>query len=229
MNLIDKFHNWRRKLRWNKQYKSGKWDGLKSDIETIRYQTIIDYISQFGITNPSILDLGCGEGILCERLKNSDYSRFLGMDFSSVSTEKASKKSFKNAEFICTDIHQFLPTQKYDVIVFNEVFYYIHAAEKEKVLQTIMESLQPDGIIICSMFRNHKSDWIFFDSALTTLAFETVKSAEENKFWQIGVYKKSSLFFNPKIRPSLLLSLGLFSNGFVDLNMGVLGVTSVMF
>jgi hypothetical protein len=44
MNILDKFHNWRRKRRWNKQYRQGQWDNLKSEKEAKRYYQIIDYI-----------------------------------------------------------------------------------------------------------------------------------------------------------------------------------------
>jgi len=43
MNIIDKFHNWRRKQRWNKQYKKGRWDNLRKPIEADRYKTIINH------------------------------------------------------------------------------------------------------------------------------------------------------------------------------------------
>ena len=77
MNIIDKFHNWRRKQRWNKQYKKGIWDNLNSETEGIRYKSIIDLMETYGIKSPSVLDLGCGEGILCKRLENENYDCFL--------------------------------------------------------------------------------------------------------------------------------------------------------
>ena len=190
MNIIDKFHNWRRKQRWNKQYKSGRWENLKGEIEAVRYQTIIDYISEFGAANPSILDLGCGEGILCERMKSVGYSRFLGMDFSSVSIKNASLLNLKNAEFVCADIHTFTPYKTYDVIVFNEVFYYIHDSEKEHVLNKMMEHLSETGIIITSIYREGKGCWKYFDNKLKQLRFTTITTDNEKTYWKVGVYKK---------------------------------------
>ncbi len=85
MNLIDKFHNWRRKQRWNRQYKSGRWNNLKSEKEVARYRQIIEFIKQYGPKDPSILDIGCGEGVLTERMDPKDFSFFMGLDFSSES------------------------------------------------------------------------------------------------------------------------------------------------
>lgn len=190
MNIIDKFHNWRRQLRWNKQYKRGRWNNLKGDIEKIRYQTIIDFISKYAANNPSILDLGCGEGILCERMNHQHYSFFVGIDFSSVSIQNATQLNLPNTQFICTDIHSFAPDKKFDVIVFNEVFYYIHESEKKHVLNRMMDSLSPNGIIITSIFREGHGCWNYFDEKMNRLQFITITTDNEKTYWKIGVYKK---------------------------------------
>ncbi|MEZ4793271.1 MAG: class I SAM-dependent methyltransferase [Gelidibacter sp.] len=190
MNIIGKFHNWRRKLRWNKQYRKGRWDNLKGEIETVRYQAIIDCMSKFGSKNPSILDLGCGEGILCQRLEPIGHSYFLGMDFSSVSIKNAAQLQLKNAEFVCADIHTFLPVKKFDIIVFNEVFYYIHETEKEKVLTRMIDSLNENGIIITSIYREGTGCWHYFDKKLNQILFKTITTDSEKTYWKIGVYKK---------------------------------------
>lgn len=188
MNIIDKFHNWRRKQRWNRQYKSGRWEKLKSETETVRYKKIVYYIKEFGQKKPSILDLGCGEGILCERMGKSDYSYFLGMDFSSVSINNAKSLNLHNAEFICVDIHSFQPKQKFDVIVFNEVFYYIHETEKQNVLNRMLECLNVNGIIITSIYREGLGCWNYFES-LEQLDFTTIQTDDEKTYWKVGVYK----------------------------------------
>ena len=92
MNILDKFHHWRRKRRWDKQYKIGRWESLKSERESRRYYQIINYLKEYGPVNPSILDLGCGDGVLNERMKEFQYSHFLGLDFSKVSIDLAKKR-----------------------------------------------------------------------------------------------------------------------------------------
>ena len=44
LSIIDKFHHWRRKRRWNKQYKKGKWDYLNNEREAVRYNKIVEYV-----------------------------------------------------------------------------------------------------------------------------------------------------------------------------------------
>jgi 2-polyprenyl-3-methyl-5-hydroxy-6-metoxy-1,4-benzoquinol methylase len=189
MNIIDKFHNWRRKMRWNRQYKSGRWENLKSERERVRYDTIIDFITQYGTKNPSILDLGCGEGVLFEHMKNIDYSSSLGIDFSSVSILSAQELKLHNAEFMTADAHTFDPNQTFDVIVFNEAFYYIHNSEKQNVLNRMIKNLNPNGIIICSMFRESSEAWVYFNKSLQQIEFKKVTTDEVSTYWKIGVFK----------------------------------------
>lgn len=193
MNLLDKFHNWRRKQRWNRQYKKGRWQSLRSEKEALRYQKIIEYINRFSPKNPSILDIGCGDGLLTERMNPEDYSYFLGLDFSKESIKIASKKKLPKAEFLAADAVKFQPKQSFDVIVFNEAFYYIHETEKQNVLDRMLSKLTDGGIIITSIYREGHGCWEYFkeDKRLKELDFTTVKTDEELRYWKIGVYKKN--------------------------------------
>ncbi|MAM29285.1 MAG: SAM-dependent methyltransferase [Flavobacteriaceae bacterium] len=194
MNLLDKFHHWRRKIRWNKQYKEGRWDSLQSEKEAKRYETIICMATEFGPENPSVLDIGSGDGVLTERFGADRYGYFLGVDFSKVSIEKAKAKNLKNAEFETADAITFQPKQKFDVIVFNEAFYYIHDSEKQNVLDRMLNSLTERGIIITSIYREGHGCWEYFkeNENLNELSFETVTTDEELRYWKIGAYVVSS-------------------------------------
>ncbi|OAD91891.1 SAM-dependent methyltransferase [Aequorivita soesokkakensis] len=192
MNLLDKFHNWRRKQRWDRQYKTGRWESLKNEIEAIRYYKIIEFILRFSPKNPSILDIGCGDGLLTERMKPEDYSYFLGLDFSKESIKLASNKNLPKAEFLAADAVKFKPKQKFDIIIFNEAFYYIHETEKQNVLDRMLANLTEEGIIITSIYREGHGCWEYFDedSRLEKLDFITVTTDEVFRYWKIGVYKK---------------------------------------
>ena len=192
MNIIDKFHHWRRKLRWNKQYKSGRWDSLQSEKEATRYNEIVDLIAKHSRDNRSILDIGCGDGVLNMRMGDLPYSYFLGIDFSSVSIDKAKEHSFPNSEFLTADAITFKPARNFDVIVFNEAFYYIHDSEKQNVLDRMMDHLNEDGVLIISIYREGTGCWEYFkeNPGLTELDFTTIRTDEELRYWKIGAYKK---------------------------------------
>jgi len=192
MNLLDKFHHWRRKRRWNKQYRSGRWESLKSELEAKRYHQIIDYMKEFAPTNPAILDIGCGDGVLNRRMDGFEYAYFLGVDFSSVSIDKAKAQQFPKSEFLAEDAIKFQPQRNFDVIVFNEAFYYIPDSEKNKVLNRMLAHLTPNGILISSIFREGTGCWEYFkeNPKLKELAFTTVHTKKEQTYWKIGVYQK---------------------------------------
>lgn len=192
MNLIDKFHNWRRMHRWNRQYRKGRWERLRGDKESSRYQKITDVIIEFAPKNPSILDIGCGEGVLTERMDPNAYSYFMGLDFSSESIKLATRKNLPKTRFLAADAVKFHPQQQFDVIIFNEAFYYIHDSEKQNVLTRMLENLTPEGVLIISIFREGAGCWEYFkeDSRLQELDFSVVTTAEKPRYWKIGVYKK---------------------------------------
>lgn len=192
MNILDKFHHWRRRRRWNKQYRSGRWKSLKNDIEAKRYRAIIDQIQKFAPQNPSILDIGCGDGVLTERLLGTvRYSYFAGVDFSSESIKQATEKQLPDAEFIHADVIKFVPSRNFDVIIFNESFYYIPETEKARVLQTLLDHLTPEGTLISSIFREGHGCWEYFKdhTQLKEMAFSTVRTEKDETYWKIGAYK----------------------------------------
>ena len=191
LSLIDQFHIWRRKIRWNRQYKKGRWEYLKNDIEASRYAKVVEAIKQYSTTQPSVLDLGCGEGILRMRLENESIGYFLGVDFSKVSIKNATNYNFKNSDFQVADLHYYKPPQEFDVIVFNEAFYYINEVVKAKVLNRILGTLKKGGILITSIYKEGIGCWEYFDiPELEQLDFSTVKTKKEGTYWKVGIYRK---------------------------------------
>jgi SAM-dependent methyltransferase len=191
LSFIDQFNIWRRRIRWNRQYKNGRWEYLKNDIEAPRYVKILEAIKQYSTPQPSILDLGCGEGVLRLRLEDEVIGYFLGIDFSKVSIKTACRYSFKNSDFQVADLHYYKPPQDFDVVVFNEAFYYINNAVRTKVLNRVLERLKKGGILITSIYKEGKGCWEYFDiPELEQFEFTTVKTKKEGTYWKIGVYGK---------------------------------------
>ncbi|WP_432411371.1 class I SAM-dependent methyltransferase [Rasiella sp. SM2506] len=194
MNILDKFHHWRRRRRWNKQYRSGRWQNLKSDLEASRYFKIKEDLLAFAPKKPNILDIGCGDGVLNERLGDFPFSYFLGVDFSSESIKQAQDKNLPNSEFEHCDVLHFVPKRTFDAIIFNESFYYIPDTEKSRVLQHLLDNLSEDGVLIVSIFRDGPGCWEFFkeNKNLKEVDFETIKTSKEMTYWKIGAYTKVS-------------------------------------
>lgn len=81
------------------------------------YQKIAEYI------NPEarIIDLGCGNGMLA---KLSKWKTYTGFDFSEVAIAKA-KTICPQAEFICSDINNYIRIVNYDTVIMTEFLEHI--------------------------------------------------------------------------------------------------------
>lgn len=89
---------------WATVQKKSAWD-LISSIEKREYK--------------NVLDVGCGTGFGIEILEeNLDCEKITGLDFAPDMAEYCRKK-WSNYKFICEDAENFIPTEKYDLIISN--------------------------------------------------------------------------------------------------------------
>jgi SAM-dependent methyltransferase len=90
------------------------------------------------------------------------------------------------------DAIKFRPKRNFDAIIFNEAFYYIPESEKTRVLNLMLDHLNPKGVIISSIFREGTGCWEYFkeNPKLKELAFTTVHTEKKATYWKIGAYGK---------------------------------------
>ena len=99
----------------------------------------------------------------------------------------------------------YTPPQEFDVIVFNEAFYYINDAVRAKVLKRILGKLKQGGILINSIYKEGVGCWEYFDNPeLEQLDFTTVKTKKEGTYWKVGVYRKLLNYSSDLIIPKLV-------------------------
>lgn len=94
-----------------------------------------------------IVDLGCGNGALTEKIKDMGY-RVLGVDGSPEMVENA-KKLHPELEFVVGDATEFTLFEKADVIFSNAVFHWIDTDKQEKLVANIAAQLKPGGELVC--------------------------------------------------------------------------------
>lgn len=143
---------------WEERFKEGKWNFIREIEEFARYSIILGYI-QFLQGTESILDVGCGEGILCERLCEEMYTRYVGIDFSSVAIDRVSVQKNDKNRFYVAKIEEFITHEKFDIIIFNECLYYFE--DPISILQRYEDFLSENGMFIVSMHQidNHQKLW----------------------------------------------------------------------
>lgn len=183
-NLFLKLKWFKKKLKWNYKYRKGVWDYMGE--EQLRYDTIVDFIRQTQIDKPEILDLGCGYGALNKYLTEGDYSFSLGVDISSTAIQMAKKQQYPNADFLAINIHNFTPAQKFDIIIFNEVLYYLD--NQLEVVSKFSKYFNSGGYFIFS-FYGIREDLIEELEKRYTLVKKEIISQSDSIVWGISLYK----------------------------------------
>ena len=180
------------KYRFNLQYTNRKWDGLATIGELGRYSLIVGFARYFS-TNGHILDLGCGEGILQEKFGRSDYSHYMGVDFSDVAIENVNKKGRPNSVYVVGDLNKLVINGMFDVIIYNESLNYL-SSPKDAVIK-LCSNLKPGGIFIVSLVDKYGKEqtqlWDMLNSILDVQESNTVINLEGNS-WTVQVYKMKS-------------------------------------
>jgi 2-polyprenyl-3-methyl-5-hydroxy-6-metoxy-1,4-benzoquinol methylase len=150
---------------WDREYREGKWRFLR-EVENIGgTASILGYCEHL---NPqAILDVGCGEGLLAKKLKLLPYSSYLGLDVSREAIAQAQHLADHRTRFVVAEADAFQWDGTFDVIVFNQILYYLPDPAATTVRYRGM--LAPEGRIIVSIF----------DSPRTREAWRTVKRAHK--------------------------------------------------
>ncbi|GAB4294698.1 MAG: hypothetical protein Kow0098_16420 [Ignavibacteriaceae bacterium] len=155
-----------------------------------RYSVIAGYIEIFFPGSASVLDLGCGYGILYEKVRLLNDHYYLGVDISQEAINHAVSTYDKPELFICEDIEKYDPKRKFDVIIFNESLYYID--NPVGLVERYFNYLTDGGYIIISMWdykeRNNKI-WKLLDKKFSE--FDGIYYRHiSGKSWYIKVFKK---------------------------------------
>jgi 2-polyprenyl-3-methyl-5-hydroxy-6-metoxy-1,4-benzoquinol methylase len=129
------------------QYTAAEWDYLRSIGEAPRFGVVSAYCRLLA-SGGSVLEIGCGEGILLEHLDRSRFAHFTGVDISSVAIERARGLADERTTFACADAEAYVPDRAYDVIVFNEVLEYLD--DPLAVVRRYEAFVQPEGHFVAS-------------------------------------------------------------------------------
>ncbi|MTI17028.1 class I SAM-dependent methyltransferase [Rhodobacteraceae bacterium RKSG542] len=141
---------------WNSEYRSGRWAFLRDLPESGRYGIIGMWLSLTGNLE-SVLDVGCGEGLLYERLAPMGLRRYMGVDLAPAALELASVDS-DVASLRAADMHTFTPEgeETYSAIIFNEVLHF--ASDPAAVVSRYRPFLKRGGVMALSMYAPNRTE-----------------------------------------------------------------------
>ena len=132
---------------WEKEYGSGAWDWLSSTSEFAHYSMVAAYV-QMRKSPASLLDLGCGEGVFLRYLDENLLSEYTGVDIAQSALDRIHPKRTSD-RYICSSLEAYRPDRKWDVILFNEVLYFMYSPVA--LLTKFENCLNPEGYIVISM------------------------------------------------------------------------------
>jgi 2-polyprenyl-3-methyl-5-hydroxy-6-metoxy-1,4-benzoquinol methylase len=143
-------------------HRAGKWEYLDGLEEFAHYAIIAGYYARLS-PRGSVLDLGCGAGLMQRMLLPHNYSRYLGIDISPDAIERATRDlsacpAHPDTTFRLGDLEQPLEetVAPFDVIIMNEALYYVENPT-HVLSQLAQQTLAPNGIIIISMWHSLNS------------------------------------------------------------------------
>ncbi|OIN58152.1 class I SAM-dependent methyltransferase [Arsenicibacter rosenii] len=167
--------------RWNYQYDKGLWHGLKALDELGRFSVVVGYIKFLKPDQPDILEIGCGEGLLQQRLQQQNYGRFVGLDISDRAIDAARADADPKCTYLVADMDRYTPEGTFDMIVFSESVYY--SKHILKTLQRYSQFLKPDGLFLITINQHKHSDTYWTEiMAGVQLVDETVVTTSKGVF-----------------------------------------------
>ena len=133
---------------WEAQYAAGRWDFLAELSELARFSILAGYICHLK-PGGTVLDTGCGQGVLLRRLPRSCYSRYVGIDLSGSAISVAQEQANEHSTFLVANCEEYSPAEHFDVIVFNEVLCCLR--DPLRTVERYARSLNPGGLLLVSL------------------------------------------------------------------------------
>lgn len=136
-----------KKQLWNKDYLRGLY-GYGSSAGDFLYPLLAEQAH-----NGSILDLGCGEGKTENELDEEAYSECVGVDISEVAIARAKAWTERSGRarktrFHCSNIQNFVPSERFNVILFRESLYYVPLTKMKATLDRYSAFLKEGGCFV---------------------------------------------------------------------------------
>jgi SAM-dependent methyltransferase len=173
---------------FDRDYAAGRWDLLFADEEAPRNQMVADLIASVA-PQPAVLDVGCGSGRLAQLLAPSRPARYVGVDLSSAALQRAQALGLGGCEFVRGDFETWHPTERFDVVVFNESIGY--ARDPAATVNRFFGSLNAPGVLVVSYYRsgNYTAIWRRI-AGIAETSREVVVRSDRGATWDIKLLRE---------------------------------------
>ncbi len=139
-----------KKLLWDRDFSSGKWDF----IDDTSGDCVYPYLEKYA-NNGNILDLGCGPGNTANELAANAYQSYVGVDISEAALAKAVKRSEQSGRseknsFVNSDFLSYQTKQEFDIILFRESLYHVPYGQGVPILKKVFQGPEEQRRVYCS-------------------------------------------------------------------------------
>jgi 2-polyprenyl-3-methyl-5-hydroxy-6-metoxy-1,4-benzoquinol methylase len=138
---------------WDREYREGCWRYLDSIGSLAGHASMLGYV-QF-LAPETILDVGCGAGVLAGKLKVLPFRSLLGIDISAEAIAQAAAMTDARSSFAVCEADAFETDRMFDAILFNQIMNYL--PDPRRTIAHYARFLSPRGHIIVSMAENPRA------------------------------------------------------------------------
>jgi len=184
---------------WDKEYSREKWNFADNTVGDCVYSFLERYAA-----NGDILDIGCGSGNTANEM-TAAYKSYLGVDISEVALAKARRRTEANGRqdktrFVCGDFLAYVPTGRFDVILFRESMYHVPVGEVKTTLDRYSAYLKDGGVFIVRLFAGDREHAIKHrPAAMLGIIEADFDVIEKRQYADLG--HPTVLVFRPRCSP----------------------------
>jgi len=175
-----------RAARWNHQYATGRWEKLKSGQEQARLDATALLLTRH-MAPGRVLEIGCGEALLQQRLHPARYLAWTGVDISELAIQRAQAFAGEQVRYLVADMETFDPGERFEAIIFPESAYY--SADCARLVQRYTRFLTPGGVFIVSIFQTKRSAAIWADIHSVTRLVDSTTTTNRLGTWDCEVLR----------------------------------------
>jgi trans-aconitate methyltransferase len=178
---------------WERQYRDGGWNYLAGDDEAGHYQAIAEFYGRY-LPDGSVLDIGCGAGILVAYLRwhaGMEPLRYTGIDLAQEAVDQAAS-SYPGASFSRHDYGAYRVPGRFDGVIFNETLYCFD--DPMAILdKSIGQNMHAGSLLIVSMYGDHHESIWGAVAARGDCVDEQVVENDAGVRWKIRVLRPRHL------------------------------------
>ena len=170
-------------------------------------EQLLVWLQRRGFQPKTAMDLGCGTGILCERLHNSGI-RAAGMDFSAGMIDIA-RQGNPEIPYEVADMITYCPAAQYDLVTCtgDALNHIRELSDVNRIFQNVYRYTAPGGFFIFDILNRNEvstSEPFEMDFSETTRVWFQMTQPEENQVnLKVRVFENGQMQFEENIRETI--------------------------